>query len=206
MRTTDGVQPVGAPIHVSRKKAWVAPLVSPGTRLSALDVNTTNLPSALTAGDPLSASASVRFVATLDLSMTPTAPDATDLMVKFTEFEVPPPGDGLDTPTSAVPAVARSVPGMAPLTCVLLRTSVGRLRPFHSTEVASTKLVPLTASGKPGHPAGAVVSDSDPREGSGLLVKALIVNAVGADGPAFGAGFTAVTCAVPWEVTSVAGI
>src|SRR3970040_1735616 len=43
------------------------------------------------------------------------------LMVRTGAFEVPPPGAGLNTVTCAVPAVARSLAGMAAVSCVLLR-------------------------------------------------------------------------------------
>jgi hypothetical protein len=49
-REVEGVQPAGAPMHVSRIKISATPLVSLETRLLASDRKTTSRPSALTAG------------------------------------------------------------------------------------------------------------------------------------------------------------
>ncbi len=45
---------------------------------------------------------------------------------KRNELEIPPPGDGLNTVTVAVPAKAISLSGMTALNCVLLRNVVLR--------------------------------------------------------------------------------
>lgn len=47
-------------------------------------------------------------------------------MVNVSAVEVPPPGDGVNTVTSAVPCAAMSVSAIAACSCVLLMTMVGR--------------------------------------------------------------------------------
>jgi hypothetical protein len=52
-------------------------------------------------------------------------------MVKETELDVPPPGDGFNTVTLVVPAEAMSAAVTAAVNCVLLTNVVVRLDPFH---------------------------------------------------------------------------
>jgi hypothetical protein len=56
-RRVEGVQPDGAPAHVSRTNTSVTPFVSKSTRFIAEERNTTNRPSALMEGERLSPSA-----------------------------------------------------------------------------------------------------------------------------------------------------
>src|SRR5437868_7581805 len=58
-RLVCGVQPPGAPMHVSRKKMSAAAFVSAPTRLLASDENATKRASALMAGSPLAPLGSV---------------------------------------------------------------------------------------------------------------------------------------------------
>ena len=72
----------------------------------------------------------------------------TPLIVKFRELEVPPPGDGLNTVTGAIPAAAMSEAGMAAVSRVEETNVVVRFDPFQRTTDPVTKLVPLTVSVK----------------------------------------------------------
>src|SRR6516225_3898485 len=138
--------------------------------------------------------------------MTPKAPGATALMVKFSELETPPPGSGLNALTRAVPGWARSLSRMAVLSWLLLTAVVARSAPFHRPVEAATKPVPSIVRGNPGHPAGALLSESLMMSGTGLLVSGLMMNAAGAEEPTSGAALTTLTCALPCAATSLARI
>ena len=71
------------------------------------------------------------------------------LTVKLCGFDVPPPGEGLNTVTANVPAVARSPGRMAAESCVLLMNVVVRLEPAKFTADHGTKLDPFTLSVNP---------------------------------------------------------
>jgi hypothetical protein len=80
--------------------------------------------------------------------------------VKGTEFDVPPPGAGLNTVTLAVPAAAMSVAGIVAVSWVLLTKVVVRFALFHLTReptapFTGTKPEPLTVRVKDGPPARA---------------------------------------------------
>ncbi len=81
-------------------------------------------------------------------------------MAKFTILEVLPPGTGLVTVTTIVPADVIAAAGMAAVNCVeLTNVVVGVVPPKLITEVA-TKFVPLTVSAKPvALPAKALVGE-----------------------------------------------
>jgi hypothetical protein len=95
------------------------------------------------------------------------------LMVKFTEFEVPPPGAGLVTLTGAVPVVAMAAAGMVTINSVeLTNVMVSAVLPNRTIE-AETKFVPFTVSVNAAPPAMALVGEivataGDPL-GDGLL-------------------------------------
>jgi hypothetical protein len=61
-------------------------------------------------------------------------------------FEVPPPGDGENTETCALPTAARSAAEIAACNCVALTKVVGRFAPFHRTTDDETNPVPFTLS------------------------------------------------------------
>jgi len=73
-------------------------------------------------------------------------------MRKPTEFDVPPPGGGLNTVTCAVPTSRMSVAGIAALTSVGDTYVVGRSAPFQRTTDVVTNLVPVTVSVNPSPP------------------------------------------------------
>src|SRR2546426_12304573 len=121
-------------------------------------------------------------------------------MVKVELPETPPPGAGLETVRSAEPTTAISVAGIAACNWVLETKVVGRGLPFHRTEDAETKLVPVRFKLKPGLPAKAEIGFNEERVGGGLSV----VNTTPLDTPPPGAGFETVTLAVPAFATSAA--
>jgi hypothetical protein len=95
------------------------------------------------------------------------------LMVKFTGFEVPPPGEGLITFTSAVPPVAIAAAGMVAINCMELTNVMVNAVPPNWTIEAETKFVPFTVSLNAAPPATALVGEivaivGDPL-GGGLL-------------------------------------
>jgi hypothetical protein len=97
-------------------------------------------------------------------------------MVKFTAFEVPPPGAGLVTVTAAVPAEAVPAPGMAAANCVALTNVVVRAAPPKLTIEAAMKFVPLIVSVKAAPPASAVFGEIVVIVGVGLLVGMGLLN------------------------------
>jgi hypothetical protein len=76
------------------------------------------------------------------------------LMVNKTALELPPPGEGLNTVTLAVPALAMSLPNTCAETRALDMKVVARSDPFHRTTELETKLEPSTTRVKPEPPAG----------------------------------------------------
>ena len=69
--------------------------------------------------------------------------------------EVPPPGEGVNTVTEAVPAAARSALVMAARSCVALTTVVGRAEPFQRATDEAVNPLPVTVRVKPALPAAA---------------------------------------------------
>src|SRR6516225_8003741 len=80
-------------------------------------------------------------------------------MVKFTAFDVPPPGAGLVTVTGTVRGEATAAAGMAAVNCVELTSVVAGVVPPKLTTEAATKFVPLTVRVKPAPPAAALVGE-----------------------------------------------
>jgi hypothetical protein len=74
-------------------------------------------------------------------------------MLKFSAFEVPPPGAGLVTITAAMPAEAMAAAGMAAVNCVELTNVVLLAVPPKLTVEAATKFVPLIVSVRAAPPA-----------------------------------------------------
>lgn len=68
------------------------------------------------------------------------------LMVKVTALEVPPPGVGLTTVMSAVPAVATFPTGTVAVSCVDETKVVAKAEPFQLTLDVEMKLLPFTVS------------------------------------------------------------
>src|SRR5436190_1922588 len=118
----------------------------------------------------------------------PSAPIA-----RLIEFDVPPPGGALNTVTRAVPAVRRSVAGIAALSCVAETYVVGRSAPFQRTTEPATKFVPVTVSVKPEAPAWTRFGLSPVVAGTGFV----IVKACALDVPPPGAELNTVIGAVP---------
>src|SRR5436309_942562 len=83
--------------------------------------------------------------------------------------EVPPPGAGVTTVTSEVPAAATSRLEMAAWSSAPLTKVVPRAAPFHCTTDDGMKLPPLTASVKGAVPAVALLGEREPTVGAGLL-------------------------------------
>jgi hypothetical protein len=68
-------------------------------------------------------------------------------MVKVNEFELPPPGAGLKTVTTAVPAVAMSLAEICAVTQLPLPLVVGRSLPFQrTTEPVAKSVCPITVN------------------------------------------------------------
>jgi hypothetical protein len=69
--------------------------------------------------------------------------------------EVPPPGEGVNTVTEAVPDVAISAALMAARSCVALTTVVGRAEPFQRAIDEAVNPLPVTVKVKPAPPTAA---------------------------------------------------
>src|SRR6476661_5185452 len=91
-------------------------------------------------------------------------------MVKLSVPDVPPPGEGLNTDTAAVPTTARSAAPIAAWSCVELTGVVGRSAPFQRTIEDVTKLLPLTVSVKAAPPTKAIAGEIVVTTGTGLSV------------------------------------
>jgi hypothetical protein len=115
--------------------------------------------------------------------------------------EVPPPGAGFETVTTAEPAEAMSVVVIAACKLVLETKVVARALPFHTTVEDETKFVPVTVSVNAALPTNAEFGLKDAAVGMGLL----IVNITAPELPPPGAGLTTVTIAVP-AVAMSAGV
>ena len=121
-------------------------------------------------------------------------------MVNVRELDVPPPGAGLTTVTSAVPAEAMSVAEMFAVTSIALTKNVVRLTPFHCTVEPGTKFVPNTVKANPAPPAVAELGDRLVVVGTGLLM----VKVCAFDVPPPGVGLNTVTLAEPADAMSAA--
>src|SRR5271170_8076353 len=96
------------------------------------------------------------------------AAGAAAITVKLSGEDSPPPGAGLDTAISSVPACAISAAVMFALSCVALTKVVVRAPPFHCTTAPFTKLDPVTLNVNPGPPNVALVVLSEASTGSGF--------------------------------------
>jgi len=108
-------------------------------------------------------------------------------MLKVMEFDVP--ATGLNTVTSAVPAVAMLAALMAACNSVLLTKVVTRSLPFQRTTEEETKPLPLTVRVKAGSPARALEGAKEVMVGTGLLM----VKGAALEVPPPGAGLNTVT-------------
>jgi hypothetical protein len=115
-------------------------------------------------------------------------------VVKFTVFEVPPPGAGFVTVTATIPAAAMAAAGMVAVNCVELTNVVVRAIPAKLTTETETKFVPLTVSVKPDAlPATALVGEIvaivgvgfDPLDGGGCCSVWLVLPPHPARNPMF---------------------
>jgi hypothetical protein len=79
--------------------------------------------------------------------------------VKFTAFEVPPPGAGLVTVTADVPVETMLEAEIAAVNCVEFTNVVVGAAPPKLTIEAATKFVPLTESVKAAPPATALFGE-----------------------------------------------
>jgi hypothetical protein len=91
------------------------------------------------------------------------------LIVNVKGADIPPPGVGLDTVITAVPAALTSAAVIAARKVILETKVVARAVPFHCTVEDDTKFVPVTVNVKPGSPANAEFGFSETAVGAGLL-------------------------------------
>src|SRR6267378_2633803 len=103
---------------------------------------------------------------------------------RLSAADVPPPGAAVVTVTLAMPAAARSVAGIAAVSCVALTNVVVRVAPFHLTVLPLTKPVPVTVSVKAGPLTSALLGARPVSVGAGLFT----VNVWAAEVPPPGAG------------------
>jgi hypothetical protein len=132
-----------------------------------------------------------------------TGSDEGAVMVKVRELEFV---EALDTKTVAVPGEAVSAYVMAALSCVALTKVVGRGEPFQFTTSPFTKFVPFTSKVKPVGLQNGVEAICVVEAESEVMVGARIENEIGLDVPPPGVGVKTVTCAVPADKRSAAGI
>jgi 3D (Asp-Asp-Asp) domain-containing protein len=125
--------------------------------------------------------------------------------LKFTAFDVPPPGVGFVTVTGGVPTVVTSLARIAAVTCVALTNVVTLAVPLKFTTELATKLVPFTVSVNAAEPAVTPVGDKVVIVGTGLFA-AVTLKLTEFDVPPPGVGFVTVTGGVPTVVTSAAKI
>jgi hypothetical protein len=123
-------------------------------------------------------------------------------MKKVSGVDVPPPGDGVDTITWAVPAVAMSLAEIIAVSWVALTKLVVRLAPFHWIVDPEMKLAPVTVKVKAGFPALTLIGDMELTLGVGFA--AVMVKARLFDTPPPGAGLVTVTWALPGDLMSAA--
>lgn len=92
----------------------------------------------------------------------------TELTANVRLPDVPPPGVGLNTVTSAVPALDRSLGVISAVNCVLLTYVVVREEPPHRTTEPDMKLEPVTVNVRARLPAGALKGDIEVTLGTGF--------------------------------------
>lgn len=118
---------------------------------------------------------------------------------------MPPPGAGVVTVTSTLPADATSAAGIAAEILVALTNVVASALPLKFTTDFATKFVPFTVSVNAAPPAACAV----PKVvivGAGVEEEFTVKICGGADGPVVGAGFVTVTLGVPAAAMSEASI
>lgn len=91
--------------------------------------------------------------------------------LNVTEFDVPPPGNGLNTVTAGVPTAVTSLAGMEAVSCVEETKDVVRGFPLMFTTEEFTKFVPFTVSVKAPEPATTLVGESVVIVGTGLFAE-----------------------------------
>jgi len=123
------------------------------------------------------------------------------VIVKVSEFDVPPPGVGFTTVTETVPPAATSDARIVAVKVVLEMKLVVRLKPPHSTCDDEMKPVPVSVSVKPELPAAVDVGEIAVSTGVGFC-GVVIVNVCAFEVPPPGVGFTTVTEAIPVAFTS----
>jgi hypothetical protein len=100
--------------------------------------------------------------------------------VRFTAFEVPPPGLGVTTVTAKVPALASCAAGITAINCIALPKVVARGVPASCTTDCGVKLAPVTVRVVSGLPASSAVGEIALRVGAGLTtVTAAVPTRVG---------------------------
>jgi hypothetical protein len=123
------------------------------------------------------------------------------LILKFTEFEVPPPGVGFVTVIAGVPTLVTSVDKIAAVNCVAFtKVVVLGLPPKFTTEL-ETKFVPFTVSESAPEPTVTPVGEIEVTVGTGF-VAAVTVKFTVFDEPPPGVEFVTMTAGVPTVATS----
>ncbi len=89
------------------------------------------------------------------------------LTVNGEVVEIPPPGAGVDTETSALPAEAKSAAGISAINCLALRYAVATGTEFQRTVELNTNPEPFTSTSKSAAPAVALEGVSVPIAGLG---------------------------------------
>ena len=83
-------------------------------------------------------------------------------------MEVPPPGTGLNTVMSNIPAVVKLLDEIVAVSCVLLMKDVVRFEPLKLTTDPDMKFVPITVMVKPESPTVLLVGEMLIKVGMGL--------------------------------------
>jgi hypothetical protein len=123
------------------------------------------------------------------------------LILKFTEFEVPPPGVGLVTVIAGVPTVVTSVAKIVAVNCVAFTNAVVLGLPPKLTVDVETKFVPFTVNVNPPEFAVTPVGESEVIVGTGFAA-AVTLKFTEFDVPPPGTGFVTKTAGVPTVETS----
>src|SRR5688572_6646837 len=105
----------------------------------------------------------------------PMSPVSVEVTAKNSGADVPPPGGGVATVTSAVPTAAMSALPIVARSSVLLTNVVARLAPPHCTTDDGVKPLPATVSVKLEPPAAAPDGVSDDASGAGAGVTTVTV-------------------------------
>jgi hypothetical protein len=127
------------------------------------------------------------------------------LILKFTEFDVPPPGVGFVTVIAGARALVTSVAKIAAVNCVALTNVVVLGLPAKFTTDVFKKFVPVTVKVRAPLPAVTPVGESEVMVGAGF-VPPVMLKFVELEVPPPGTGFVTVICAVPIVITSGAKI